>query len=492
MNRDEALRDLPQKTGQNKLDVAKFWQSLDIPLLAELEQFVTIDFDPIKQQVLSGELLLGMAAAKAVHRDVGFQKTYARYVIYAAHAASAAAQGIANRIEPTNYISGQETDNTRLNWLQNAVGAGSMTAIEDMRVMYPEHLQEAKQTFRKKGGYSSLTFTTQFSPHGSLGGFSELTVGSALQICRSRDSPDDILDTQGNCLLHYAAMSGVSDVIAYLVLRQGVCVDIVNHEKETPLYKACLAGHEEAVRTLIELHADAAIASEPFGISCLHWLFNFDCISIPPIARHLILDGKADANTRVKSIAIGCSKHQISTQNFPFHWPFGTPFHWAIAARSTAAADVLLELGAAVDAFDFPEGDNDRQTALMMAMYRHDAEMVEYLLSKRADISKLDSSGRNVLHIMAANHSSLNRAFRLPRSVWSWTTHGSSSSHLAQLRRCMLAAHGSGVEVNARRHRSQTPLVDAIENEDACVALVLLEAKADPNGRIPLAAMVTC
>ena len=481
MNRDDTLRDFPHKAGPNRLNVAKFWQLLDVPLLTELEQLVTIDFDPIKQQVLSGELLFGMATAKALHRDVGFQKTYARYVIYAAHAASVAAQGIANRIVAAKYVSRQEIDRTILKWLQNAVSTGSMTAIEDLRIMYPEHIHEAKQTFRKKGGYNSLTFTTQIGPAGSLGEVSGLTIESALQICQSLDSPDDSLDTQGNCLLHYAAMFGVSDIIEYLVLRQDVCVDIENHQKETPLYKACLAGHGEAVRTLIELHADATIVSEPFGISCLHWLFSFDNNSIGPIARLLISDGKADIDAKVKSIVIERSKHQIPAQHFPFHWPFGTPFHWAIAARSTAAADVLLELGAAIDAYDFPEGDNDRQTALMLAVYRHDAEMVEYLLSKRVDFRMLDSNGRNVLHMMAANHSSLNRAFPLPRSVWSWTTHGSASSHLAQLRSCMLAAHKSGVEVNARRQRSQTPLVDAIENEDACVALVLLEANADPD-----------
>ena len=485
MNRDETLRKFPHKAGPNRLNIAKFWQSLDLPLLAELEQLVTVDFDPIKQQVLSGEILFGMATAKAVYRDVGFQKTYARYVIYAAHAASIAAQGIANRIVAAKYVSGQETDKTILKWLQNAVSAGSMTAIDDMRIMYPEHVQGAKQTFRNKGGYNSLTSTTQISPAGSLGKFSGLTTESALQICQSLDRPDDGLDTEGNCLLHYAAMFGESDVIEYLVLRQDVCVDIENHQKETPLYKACLAGHGEAVRTLIELHADATIASEPFGISCLHWLFSFNNDSIRPIARLLISDGKADIDAKVKSVAIGGTKHQIPAQHFPFHWPFGTPFHWAIAARSTAAADVLLELGAAVDAYDFPEGDNDRQTALMLAVYRHDAEMVEYLLSKRVDFRKLDSSSRNVLHMMAANHSSLNRAFRLPRSVWSWTTHGSASSHLAQLRRCMLAAHESGVEVNAQRQKSQTPLVDAIENEDACVALVLLEANADPDTLCP-------
>lgn len=467
--------------GRNNLDVAKFWQNLDIPLLAELEQFITTDFDPTRQRVLSGEILFGMAASNALYRNTGFQKKYTLYVIYAAHAGSLAAQGIAKRILTSHDLAGREDGNIRLGWLQNAISTGSLTAVEDIKLLYPEHLQEAKQTFRKQGGYSNLSITAQINSLGSPGQLSGLTIESASRICNSRDNPNDVLDTQGNCLLHYAAMFGQSSVIEYLVLRRGACVNIENYQKETPLFKACLAGHDVAVRTLIRLHADATIVSKPFNISCLHWLFNFDRNTIGSVAKLLIADGKADVNATTNSAAIGGSKQHIPTQHFPFHWPFGTPLHWAISARSTAAANVLLELGADVDAYDFPESDSDRQTALTMAMYRHDADMVEYLVSREANSNKLDSKGRSLVHMMAANYSSLNRAFQLPRCVWSWTTHGCSRSHLEQLRRCMLAAHNSGVEIDSRRVRSQTPLVDAIENEDACVALVLLEAKADPD-----------
>lgn len=466
---------------RNNYDVADFWQNLDIPLLAELEQSVTVDLDPTEQRVLSGEVLFGMAASNALYRNAGFQKKYTRYVIYAAHAASLAAQGIANRILAAHHLLEQVDDNIRLRWLQNAISTGSLIAVEDMKVLHPEHLQEARQNFRRRGGYSNLTNTTQISPQDSLSELAGLTAESAFRICNSRDSPDDVLDAQGNSLLHYAAMYGLPDVIAYLVLQQGACVDVENYKKETPLYKACLAGHGDAVKALIELHAEATIVSEPFDISCLHWLFNFSYNEIESIAKLLISDGKADINAKIKTTVIGSLKQQIRTQHFPFHWPFGTPLHWAISARSTAAADVLLGLGAEVDAYDFPEGDKDRQTALMLAMYRHDAEMVEYLHSKRANFGKLELTGRNLFHVMAAYHGSLNRAFRLPRNIWSWTTHGCAKNHLEQLRRCVLITLKSGVDINARRLRSQTPLVDAVENEDACVALVLLQAKADPN-----------
>ena len=403
---------------------------------------------------------------------------YAQYVIYAANALLPAAAGIGVRILEALDFDNRESRDTRLGWLREAVSTGSLTAVEDTARLYPEHLAEAKQAFRNRGGYNDMSRAEGESSSAEL---FDMTIESASQLCNSLGAADFTLDKRGRCLLHYAALYGNSRVIEYLVLEQGAYVNTQDHQDETPLYNACLSGDEAAVRTLLQLNADANIVSKPYNISCLHWLFNFDTNAIRDVARLLIARGQADVGAIVKTTTVEKVKQHIEMQHFPFHWPFGTPLHWAIAARSQVAADVLLEFGADIDAFDFSEDDEDRQTALTMAMYRHDAEMVEYLLKNGASSNYIDSKGRNLVHIMAANHSGLYRAFRLPRSIWSWASHGPAENHLAQLKRCLLAVRKSGVNLDLQRVRSQTPLIDAIENEDACAALVLLEAGANPD-----------
>lgn len=464
---------------------SNFWGLLERPLFEDLETYITSDFDSKQQQSLPGEALFGMAAHIASRRYPEFQKKYARYIQYAAHASLPAAEGIGGRVLEALDLVDQENHDTMLSWLREAVSTGSLTAAEDMARESPECLREAKQAFRKHGGYNDIALAIPGVPESSSGELFELTTESTSRICNSVDAPDLNLDSQGNCLLHYAATFGKSCVIEYLVSERGAFVNSQNYQGETPLYKACLSGHETAVRTLVHLRANVKILSNTFNISCLHWLFNFDTMAIRNVAKLLIAGGKADVNARIKATAIENVKEQLVTQHFPFHWPFGTPLHWAIAARSQVAADALLEFGADIDAFDFPEDDGDRQTALTMAMYRHDAEMVEYLLNKGAAPDCIDSKGRNLVHFMAANSSNLHRRHALPRSVWSWISHGSAENHLGQLRRCLLAAKKSGVNIDLQGIRSRTPLIEAIESEDACSALILLEAGANPQLSCP-------
>lgn len=461
------------------MNSAKSWSVLDPSLLEDLEAYITQHLDARQQQSLPGEAWFGLAERVAVRRFPGFQKTYARYIIEAAHASSSAAEGIGGRLLEALKLADQENDDTKLVWLRKAVSTGSLTAIEDMARVCPEDLPEAKHAFRRSGGYNDILLANQkgseIRPGELLGLHPESTSRGSI------DTPDLVLDSQGNCLLHYAAVYGKSSVIKYLISERGACVNAQDHQGETPIYKACLSGDKTAVLTLIQLHADVQIVSKTFDISCLHWLFNFDTNAIRDVAELIIVDGKADVNARIKTVTVEKAKEQIPTQHFPFHWPFGTPLHWAIAARSQVAADVLLDLGADIDAFDFPEDDVDRQAALTMAMYRHDAEMVEYLLSKGAHANYIDPKGRNLVHYMAADFDDLYRTFRLPRSVWSWVGHGSAENHLTNLRRCLLAARNSGVNIDLRRVQSETPLIDAIKNEDPCTALALLEAGADSD-----------
>ena len=458
---------------------AEFWHIIDTPLLAELESLITSNYDPTQHHTVSGETLFGMAASVASYRKPGYQQKYARYILYAAQKSFPAAEGIANRIIDVHGPFGYQEPISRLHWLKDAVRTGSLIAGEDLASSDAARFQEAKSNFRRSGGYNNVSRDTQIQLGSTDENFHALTIESASQLCESLGTADQILDNHGNRLLHYAATFGSYPVIKYLVEARGALVDVQNYQGETPLYEASLTGDGITVKTLIQLGAKANVVPHLSKISCLHWLFNFDPDEIGEVARMLIVDGKADVNAKIDTTKLIEVKKVLESRHFPFHWPFGTPLHWAVAARSRAAACTLLENGADIDAFDFPEAETNALTALSLVVYRHDADMVEFLIDKGADCKIIDGKGRNLIHLLVANDSTL--AFRLPRSIWSWVTHGSQDSHIREFKRCLLAIQSTGAQLDQRRNESQTPLVDAVEREDACATLLLLELGADPD-----------
>lgn len=466
-----------------------FWNKLDVNVFSELEANVSPAFNPLQKQMLSGDVLFGIASATAFYHTPGFQEKYARCIAYAAEASVPAAQGIADRLLFMICFDGCRDDFTTRNWLWNAVSTGSLVAEEDLARRHPEYCREAKQVFRTSGGYNSKLTMTHYMATLICDDPRQLDVPKAREMCKQLDTADASVDPSGNTLLHYAATYGKCDVISCLIVEKGASVDILNGTGETALYKACLSGHAAVVRRLIALGANSAIASQPFGGTCLHWLFNFAEPEMEDIAGLLTLNG-ADVDSRITTLSVEHKQMRIQFEHFPFHWPLGTPMHWAVGARSKKAVDILLQLQADIDALDVLEGDGG-QSALGMAMKRNDADMVEHLFSRGANVGWIGCQGRNIIHMLVLDPERLNREFRLPRCVWSWVNHGSSQNRLHQLKRCLDIAHTNGVQIDLRRDGSQTPLVDAVVDDDSCATLALIRAGADcnikcPTGELPL------
>ena len=467
-----------------------YWRQMDSSILKDLEKLVTPQFRPESQQVLTGEILFGMATALAINHPQGFQKKYTQYVRYAAHAGSVAAQGIVRRLLQAHNINSAEKDRVQLGWLESAVNTGSLVAAEDLKRLDVGQFKVCRGKFRDKGGYNIEAYNFPEAQDEQLAELFGFTVQSASALRASLKSPDNRLYPKGNTTLHFAAMYGNCSLISYLVEEGSALIDIQNSAGETPLYKACLSANLEAVRTLVALGANAAIPAKATGASCLHWLFNFEADEMREVAELLIYRGRGDVNAEIASVTTRGSILPIPSEHFPFHWPFGTPLHWAVAARSRSALETLLCFQCDINAPDLSREENG-QTALTMAMYRVDPEMAELLIANGAKADNTDSRGRNIIHMLAADHTHMNRAFYLPRSVWSWVTHGSSQNHLAQLRRCLAIAQDVGLDLNAVRRKCQTPLIDAVETSDACSILVLLNAGANasvlnPMGEMPL------
>ncbi|KAL8678627.1 MAG: hypothetical protein Q9186_005017 [Xanthomendoza sp. 1 TL-2023] len=494
-----SLLDLLQKPGSHELESismeTRYQLSMDILeglVCLHNENIVHGDVKPanilVFRQQIPGVLFVAkisdFATATAFYHTVGFQERYTKCVAYAAESSIPAAQGIAGRLLLANGVTEFHDSSTTINWLQNAVSSGSLPAGEDLASRCPEKYQEARRRFRAAGGYNSKLDLIKSSITILPNPIPALDTKKAIEPCEQGTTVDAPVDQEGNTLLHYAATLGKCDVISYLVNDRGACVDVRNHSSHTPLYKACLSGHTAAVRSLMELGADSTLASQPYSITCLHWLFNFDPDEMESVSSLLAINGTANVNATIVPMSMGHQQRPIVSEHFPFHWPLGTPLHWAVAARLRRAIDILLQLYANINALDLIYGD-DGQSALAMAIYRNDADMVECLYAKGASTSWIGSKGRNIIHIMVLASDRLNREFRLPRCIWSWVNHGPYRNRLQQLERCLQAVQTKGVQINLRRDRFQTPLVDAVEAGNTYATLILIRAGADCNIKCP-------
>lgn len=460
-----------------------FWRKLDHNIVAELESNVSPTFNLKQKQTLPGNSLFGLAITTASYHKRGFQDKYVRYVACAAEAHVPAAQGIAGRLMLAHGFTEYQDDDITASWLRRAVSTGSLTAEEDLRSTHPQECQQIKQEFRAFGGYNSKIVSTNRLFHCICEHPWKVNIHRAEELCDKLGIADTVLDNEGNTLLHYAAIYGLCDVVSLLITKKMASVDITNHGGETPLYKACLSGNTSMVKTLVTLGAVSAPTAQSRGITCLHWLFNFEDDQIHEIAGLLASNTNFNVDARISPLSIANVQRFIAAEHFPFHWPLGTAMHWAVASRSRTAIDALLGLQADIDALDLLEGE-DSQTPLALACYRNDADMVEFLLSRGANANWNGWKGRNLIHMMVLDPESSNN-FYLQRYVWSWVYHGTYANRLRELKRCLSVLQARGVSQNLRRNRSQTPLIDAVEANDSCAILALVTAGADCNVKSP-------
>jgi ankyrin repeat protein len=132
-----------------------------------------------------------------------------------------------------------------------------------------------------------------------------------------------------------------------------------------------------------------------------------------------------------------------------------SPLHWAAHRNAVVLCERLIQLGADV---------NDCATSwwltpLAWAADAGSAEAVELLLKQGADVNQDAVVGTTALHAVAMGGSS--RGSRDPDGY----------RRTAEI----LIAHGADVNGRATRHRGQTPLDDAVANNNDQVAAVLRE-----------------
>jgi len=460
---------------------------------------------------LSGDILVGMSIGYCIQQPTGFREFALDYCIAAIKTdpPNPIAQGLvtklADAISPSrgarNWTSDYGVEVAVEDMLFSASASGSWIAAAELAKSSPSRVTDARRIHRTNGGYNSEGFISvvgRKEPEPYLVEGSCLNISlpslkemeptgflrfSTSQLCR------DLVDTGENTLLHLAAMLGREDLIIHIAQINSASINKQNKAGETPLYKACLAGQSQAIKALLSFGADASITETQFNVSCLHWLFMVDKEHMDEIATLLLRNG---VSVDSRTTGIVCKQRLlIEADHFPFHWPHGTPFHWACHVGSFEAAQTLLNHGALVDEDDIPN-DTRAHTALGSAMIRVDSAMVSFLLEHGADPTKQDRGGFTPLHLRASNVDSRNILMSRPLRLWGYL--GSWENSLTETRRCVELFKSYGGRLDPRRNlpTDNTALLDAVISGDSDAVLALLEHGADANiaetysGRLPL------
>ena len=151
-----------------------------------------------------------------------------------------------------------------------------------------------------------------------------------------------------------------------------------------------------------------------------------------------------------------------------------TPLHVAVANRQTNAAQVLLLLGAKVNA-----AADSGQTALHVAVRKNDLGMARLLLAQRASPNvrdKLDNTPL-ILAVQSANSDALDEP-GLPSKTLAMTNWGGLLIQQLEMVNALLAHQA---EVNVRNRAGSTPLGEAARVGNKPVVAVLLRAGATPD-----------
>ncbi|KAL4955493.1 ankyrin repeat protein [Aspergillus filifer] len=448
-----------------------FWYRLAPSVLAELEA----QYKAFKEggTELPGSVLLGMAQAITGAKPSYLDRLLS-YLKDAATGGYSPARAIYGQVLAAHGERSEPGPEEFENWLYQAVSEGYFFAPKDS--LSPQRQEQAFDLFRNNGGFCTDPFLEKPNVVEA-----SRSVEQALQW---KNKYGQCVDRKGNTLLHAAAALGAVNTVRSLVEAAEIPINVANDDGETPLYKACQAGHADLIELLLNLGADASRTTRDTKVSALHWLFVLPASSIRRIATNLISAG-ADVNAVIQP-TVGEDTdgfwHRAQITHYPFELPHGTPLHWAAVFRNLTAVDVLVELGANVNA-TYYEADN-ATTPLALAAWYGDLEVAERLIERGADGTLADSKGQNMLHMMTLD-SPRYHGF-VPHFWHAWIRHGDWESHLSQTTKLAQVLVDAGADLNGKSkiYPRPTPIASAatLGVWNGAVISALIEAGAQVDG----------
>ncbi|CAK7272647.1 hypothetical protein SEPCBS119000_005236 [Sporothrix epigloea] len=268
--------------------------------------------------------------------------------------------------------------------------------------------------------------------------------------------------------LYRAAEAGHHAVVKELLLNHANQNEVVpSRLGQTALFAACLGGHDQIVRLLIDHDADVEIRDEQGRTVLLYMASKRDRGNWTMDTMRLLLGhGYADTEAR-------------DTDGL-------TPLLWAVTHGNLQLAEALLDesLGRAVA--DVTAVNDSGETALHMAAKASHEAMVRLLLRYRADPNALCKYGWTPLHFPSYNDQEAMVSLLLDANanVHAEMPGGRTALHLA-------ASQGSEAVVrlllrykadpNVTSRGARTPLHDAARRGHEAAVLLLLDAGANVN-----------
>lgn len=444
----------------------QYWFGLDQDVLNSLDEQYMQRERKGEDSDFAAETLFGLAQACSYRPVKDQYGKILKYLLAAAKKGSIPARAICAKVYEAFNTRLDIEEKTLSHWQKEALRDGFLFAHHSL--LGEDEFVGQWQQFRDEGGYCDDPFLTLKN-----------VVGIAKDVNKLRkwlvsNNVDGAIDSAGNTMMHVCAALGQSESLK-LLLSQLQTVPI-NENGETPLYKACQAGHTKVVRFLLE-HGHHTTPSRATGVSPLHWLFLFPETDIRAIAEALVAQGGADVNFLIKPTRDSCQANQM--KHFPFEWPYGTPFHWAAFARNRNVMDVLLELGADIDS-PYDNGHHGT-TPLAQAVYAGDVTIVQYLLAKGAKVLAKNNEGESLLHTMSIGAG--NRNPMGGGKLSSWVRHGTWEERLQASKEIIRLLLKAGVNIESKRTTvgKHTPLLLAAmgASRNESVVAALLDAGAD-------------
>jgi ankyrin repeat protein len=198
--------------------------------------------------------------------------------------------------------------------------------------------------------------------------------------------------------LHYAAATGIHDVIEFLIISRSQNVDSRCLDNTTALSLASQKGHSKVARVLLEHGADTEFrdeigwtplqqASDEGHVEVAQSLLKFGAdVEARTDSNNALIFATARGHLPVVRVLLehGADVNARDAQN-------KTPLHYA---PNAGVSQILLQHGADVNALD----DNGR-TALYYALEYHGVGVAKFLLQQGAEANLRDCINQSPLHL---------------------------------------------------------------------------------------------
>ena len=226
-----------------------------------------------------------------------------------------------------------------------------------------------------------------------------------------------LVNNIGDGVLHEAAKNEDPDYLKEILSVRGVNVNIQNALGSTPLMEAISGKRVEAAKILLEAGADVNIKSSQGSSAILIASTRHEFGLVKKLLSHGANANDADSygvtaliSAASTSFRGGPEEHPASVKTMATLIAGGADVNLAARSKNTALAQaaqcmnksgmvLLLDAGADPNVHS-TAGVSGEMTPLMIAAYKHDAELIDKILSKGADVNFTNNKGMNAISVL--------------------------------------------------------------------------------------------